>query len=953
MMLVVNQAAGAPARIRLAEELVEIGDAEDEVQVDFAGLAGPIASFAASPPVPGAVGSFGKSLFDWLALHQVIARQLAAAQQNGCLLTVDDRAPSAQSLPWEAMQDGLGNFVALRSSPLFSRIYVPRRSPKEVERTFRPPLRVLAVIAAAGAQGDGSVLSGLPELEALLAGLGGGGAGFALRVLGADDDVRARVEALADPRVTFKELAGYATLEGELAAQKPDVLHFFCHGFAGDEATPPHLELATRTDQLAKKERGSILLAGEDLVPLLEAQPQLWMVVLNSCLGAAATESTSLARELIGGADLPAVVAMREAVERRDAHLFAEELMREVQKVVAEVVAEQPPKTLEWARVLPAVRARLVRERGNGGLAKAKDLREWTLPVLYVHRDDFRIVKVLLETLTPEVETESAKLSGQIEKLQALRGEMAALLPPEKLQELDTHLATLRAELAQLEGKGPAAPPAPEPAPAVPPAPQPVPQPVAQPPQAAERLELAANAWTGGLAEATPVSADWTGWALRQQAGRAGSAKLATPEMDLAARFDWRNPAVGWGVVLPDRPGASDAERAKFDDAPEPIQKLIAERQKVLGRVPVFRYVVKDASLAHSLVLLQDFAAGSSLTIDASPTGVAAGSIPQYLLLCGSPAEIPWDLQYVLATVRFVGRLDLDKTGLERYVAHLLSGWEGSAARRDRALTWTVYHGKKDITSTLRAELTKPFHDRLADPARLGEGAVWLDGRETASTREQLAGRLAEHRPAFIASSSHGATWPLDDTEKMGRDLGLLVDQNEDLLDPAALLAGWQPDGAVWLAHACCSAGAKARSDYEGLFDPDGKTGKLLAAVAKVGDVTAPLPKALLGAEKPLRAFIGQVEPTFDWTVLHPETQQTLTNRLIEPFQDRLLGGRPAGSLLEAWHQRAAALNQAWFQMKQSLDNGAPVEPSILYPRLAAADVASTVLLGDPTVVVG
>ena len=538
------------------------------------------------------------------------------------------------------------------------------------------------------------------------------------------------------------------------------------------------------------------------------------------------------------------------------------------------------------------MRERLCRAHG-GSLLKAPDQREWTLPVLYVHRDDFRITQVLPAALPAAAETESARIEGQIQKLEAVRGDLGAVLdlPAGVLDELDARLAALRAQLALIEGGEPA--PAPQPAPPAPPAPQP-----------AERLELAVNAWTGGLAGAAPVSAGWTGWALRQPAGRARSAKLATSELELAARFDWTNPAVGWGLVLPARPGASAAELAAIDDAPEPIRRLVAERRKVLGRVPVFRYV-RGASLAHSLVLLQDFDAQSSLTIDASPTGVAAGSIPQYLLLCGSPAEIPWDLQYVLSTVRFVGRLDLEGAGLERYVERLLASWEGSAARRDRSLTWAVYHGRKDITATLRAQLTEPFHRRLAAAERLGDGAVWLDGREAASTAAQLAGRLAEHRPAFVATSSHGSTWPLDDTEKLGRDLGRLVDQNEDLLDPAALLAEWQPDGAVWLAHACCSAGAKRKSDYEGLFDPDGKTGQLLAAVAEVGDVTAPLPRALLGAEKPLRAFIGQVEPTFDWTLLQPETLQSLTHRLIEPLQDRLLAGRPAGSLLEPWHQRA------------------------------------------------
>jgi hypothetical protein len=43
---------------------------------------------------------------------------------------------------------------------------------------------------------------------------------------------------------------------------------------------------------------------------------------------------------------------------------------------------------------------------------------------------------------------------------------------------------------------------------------------------------------------------------------------------------------------------------------------------------------------------------------------------------------------------------------------------------------------------------------------------------------------------------------------------------------------------------------------------------KNIAATA--GARISPLPRALLGAEKPLRAFVGHVEPTFDWTLRDP-----------------------------------------------------------------------------------
>ena len=43
------------------------------------------------------------------------------------------------------------------------------------------------------------------------------------------------------------------------------------------------------------------------------------------------------------------------------------------------------------------------------------------------------------------------------------------------------------------------------------------------------------------------------------------------------------------------------------------------------------------------------------------------------------------------------------------------------------------------------------------------------------------------------------------------------------------------------------------------------------------GAFTTPLPRALLGATRPLRAFVGHVEPTFDWTLRQRQTGEHLT----------------------------------------------------------------------------
>jgi hypothetical protein len=45
--------------------------------------------------------------------------------------------------------------------------------------------------------------------------------------------------------------------------------------------------------------------------------------------------------------------------------------------------------------------------------------------------------------------------------------------------------------------------------------------------------------------------------------------------------------------------------------------------------------------------------------------GLGDGKTPQYLLIYGSPAEIPWAVQYALNMSTYVGRLDLEGPALE------------------------------------------------------------------------------------------------------------------------------------------------------------------------------------------------------------------------------------------------------------------------------------------------
>lgn len=458
------------------------------------------------------------------------------------------------------------------------------------------------------------------------------------------------------------------------------------------------------------------------------------------------------------------------------------------------------------------------------------------------------------------------------------------------------------------------------------------------------------NAWTGDHAVAGALGTRWKRWALGET-GR-GVRRLLRPQ-DEPDWKNWRDPRVGWGVVLPERGGFSAGDLAAGADAPAPIRKLIAERgQQVPWQIPVFRYR-GSAPATERFGFLRNLAAGKDLDTAGSGFGTAPNELPKYLLLAGSPAEIPWQLQYLLSTQRGVGRLDLaDEAGLGRYVDALLGDWAGAAADPKRAVVWAVEHDAADITALMRQVVAKKIRDRLAADNDIGQaGARFLDGRTDAAqaTRGALATALAADRPALVVTTSHGRTGPLADPAAMARNLGLPVDQDFKDLDADALLASWQPDGAIWYAHACCSAGASGLSNFADLFESGSSAEVLLASIAGLGDVTAPLPRRLLGADRPLRAFVGHVEPTFDWTLKNPENSQSLTDALQESIYPGLYLGKPVGLAFDSWQRQAAGFNSLAQRLRDLLNAGKEIGEESLFPRLAWRDVESTVILGDPT----
>lgn len=451
---------------------------------------------------------------------------------------------------------------------------------------------------------------------------------------------------------------------------------------------------------------------------------------------------------------------------------------------------------------------------------------------------------------------------------------------------------------------------------------------------------LQANAWCGEEANGS-VTDEFFSWGVNKD--------LPPPKGYLAAKAinwaNWTDPRVGWGVVVPDRDELSATDKAQGIDLAEPIHELVKSR----SNAPIFRYNSKlpigyQLRRYHTNGKFSDFSLGGE-------RGIGPNAIPYYLLLVGSPKEIPWSFQIGIQTDAYVGRLDLDSEGLKRYIQALLLNWNDNTNDRQRPVVWAADHGHPDITNLMRHTITDLLVKEFINDGEFKMEDGYVVG--SCASQDQLVTMLSKRNPAFVCTSSHGATFPLNDLNKMSAHLGLPIDNTHHILNIDQLVNSWSPYGAIWYAHACCSAGSNSTSRFAGIVGSDTSLGRTLHSISQVGDLQAPLPKALLGGSKPARCFIGHVEPTFNWTLFDPTNSQMTTAPIIDAIYQELHGASapPVGLAMSRYFRSVAGLLQRYAQAIDEVnahEKGA--KDRACRAKLMAIDRLAMVILGDPTV---
>jgi len=350
-----------------------------------------------SPPqlpdwsVTNSVASRGKMLRQALRKHAGVAGvldNLAGAPLGDVRpIYVKLNEGDAELLTWETLCDLTDAFVALDRRWPIGRITDPASTSARNTPLFRVPVRLLAVISALGIKGQVREWQFLRD------------AVRDARVAGLDVQLRVLVGEAALFDTIFQEIANgilwteVSSVSGtgsrvasEIKRWKPNIVHFFCHGRS--DSGKQQLEFATASDyQDNTLTQGSITLDVDQLVNLGVELDNPWLMTLNCCEGAQASDDLmSIAHRVVSTA-FPAAVAMLEPVDASDAFEFTRafygSLFSELEKV-AKALNVVAKVEFEWAYVMHDARV-AINARHSGDSANRK---EWALPALYVRGVD-------------------------------------------------------------------------------------------------------------------------------------------------------------------------------------------------------------------------------------------------------------------------------------------------------------------------------------------------------------------------------------------------------------------------------------------------------------------------------------------------------------------------------------------------------------------------------------
>lgn len=438
------------------------------------------------------------------------------------------------------------------------------------------------------------------------------------------------------------------------------------------------------------------------------------------------------------------------------------------------------------------------------------------------------------------------------------------------------------------------------------------------------------------------------------------SAEIADFEARLRQeRSHYRGPAAGidpddvaqtgWAIVFPHAEPGSDAEQRQsaIYEALGPLLDLrraqACQRSKHYYREVVYRPGETKMQFLARLAV--------------GPGPAHPDRLPYYLLLVGSPEEIPFSVQYQLDVQYAVGRLHFDD--LEDYAHYARSVVEAereAVTRPRRVVYFGVENANDPATALSRRYLVEPLatHARATKPdwdvrTVLGEEA----------TKARLGALLGDDTPAVLFTASHGVRFAPEDPRLHAHQGALLCQDWPGPGNPAApamYFAGEDVPRSADLRglisfHVACYGGGTPKQDefWRWRSEPP----RPLAP----NPFVARLPQRLLGNPGGgALASIGHVDQAFTGSFLlrHPTDANRCLPSLaaFESALDCLMAGHRLGYAMESFGVRYAesAADLTERQQAIAIYRERPDMQALARLWLETTDARNYSVLGDPAV---
>jgi len=391
----------------------------------------------------------------------------------------------------------------------------------------------------------------------------------------------------------------------------------------------------------------------------------------------------------------------------------------------------------------------------------------------------------------------------------------------------------------------------------------------------------------------------------------------------------------GWGVIF-----ARDVEPA----VREALAPLLALRREQAG----------------DLFKVFEMAAAQSKAQFLARNGVGPGpadplKMPYYLLLVGSPEQIPYRFQSQLDVQYAVGRLHFDRVEDYAHYAASVVAAESGKVRLPKRMSFFGPESAGDAATRLSARnLVAPVLDALRNARPDWQMGAFLQEQATKAHLSRLLG--GAETPALLFTASHGLEFPLGDPRQRPHQGALLCGDwpgpaewkgaipqdfyfaGDDLASDASLL------GLVAFHFACYGAGTPRLDEFAKQAFKDHR-----AEIAPEAFLAA-LPTVLLSHPRGgALAVIGHVERAWGYSFQWGKAGAQTT--VFESALTQMLDGCPVGFAMEFFNERYAELSTVLADQLEEIEFGQAADPYELAGLWTANnDARGYVILGDPAV---